>query len=78
MNELHKRPYSGHSRYQKMITMIKKDFFSPKMKKEVAEYLAQCIECQQVKAEHQHPAGLLQPLPIPEWKWETISMAFIT
>ena len=44
----------------------------------MAEYLAHCIECQQVKDEHQHPARLLQPLPIPEWKWETISMDFIT
>ena len=33
---------------------------------------------QQVKVEHQHPAGLLQPLPVPEWKWEVISMDFIT
>eukprot|EP00253_Pinus_taeda_P019597 PITA_19597 len=48
------------------------------MKKNVAEYLACCLECQQIKAEHQHPARLLQPLPIPEWKWETISMDFIT
>eukprot|EP00253_Pinus_taeda_P017346 PITA_17346 len=48
------------------------------MKKQVIEYLARCLECQQNKAEHQHPAGLLQPLPIPEWKWETISMDFIT
>eukprot|EP00253_Pinus_taeda_P008867 PITA_08867 len=48
------------------------------MKKNVAEYLAQCLECQQIKAEHQHLAGLLQPLPILEWKWETISMDFIT
>ena len=42
------------------------------------DYLSKCLECQQVKAEHQHPAGLLQPLPIPEWKWEVISLDFIT
>eukprot|EP00253_Pinus_taeda_P022056 PITA_22056 len=47
------------------------------MKKDVASYLARCLECQQIKAEHQHPACLLQPLPIPEWKWETISMDFV-
>ena len=78
MDEIHKRPYSGHLGYEKMITMIRKDSFWPNMKKEVAEYLARFLECQQVKVEHQHPAGLLQPLPIPEWKWETISMDFIT
>ena len=48
------------------------------MKTEVAEYIAKCFECQQVKTEHQHPAGLLQPLPIPSWKWEIISLDFIT
>eukprot|EP00253_Pinus_taeda_P030277 PITA_30277 len=48
------------------------------MKKNIAEYLARCLECQQIKAEHHHPVGLLQPLPIPEWKWEIISMDFIT
>jgi hypothetical protein len=48
------------------------------LKKDIAKYLAQCIECQQVKPEHRHPVGLLHPLPIPEWKWETISMDFIT
>jgi hypothetical protein len=48
------------------------------LKKYIVEYLAKCKECQQVKAEHHHPAGLLQRLPIPEWKWETISMDFIT
>ena len=77
MNEIHKRPYPRHPRYQKMISMIRKDFFWPNIKKEVAEYLARCLECQQVKVEHQHPIGLLHPLPIPEWKWETISMDFI-
>jgi hypothetical protein len=78
MDELHKRPYTGHPGYQKMITATQKQFYWPGMKKNMAKYLAQCIECQQVKAEHRHPAGLFHPLPIPEWKWETISMDFIT
>ena len=44
----------------------------------MAEYISTCIKCQQVKVEHQYPAGLLQPLPVPAWKWEFISMDFIT
>jgi hypothetical protein len=36
------------------------------------------MECQKVKVEHRHPAGLLQPLLIPEWKWEVVTMDFIT
>ncbi|WVZ85441.1 hypothetical protein U9M48_032370 [Paspalum notatum var. saurae] len=47
------------------------------MKCEVAEYVALCDVCQRVKAEHQKPAGLLQLLKIPEWKWEEIGMDFI-
>ena len=48
------------------------------MKTELAEYIARYFECQQVKTEHQHPARLLQPLPIPSWKWEKISLDFVT
>ena len=48
------------------------------MKKDMAEYISRCMKCQQVKVEHQHPVGLLQPLPVPKWKWEVISMDFIT
>ena len=48
------------------------------MKKEIADYISKCMKCQQVKVEHQHPTGLLQPLLVPEWKWEVISMDFIT
>jgi hypothetical protein len=36
------------------------------------------IGSQKVKAEHRHPTKLLQPLPIPEWKWEVVTMDFIT
>ena len=78
LNEIHKNPYSGHPGYQKTITMLRKDYFWPNIKNELAEYISRCFECQQVKTEHQHPAGLLQPLPIPSWKWEIISLAFIT
>jgi hypothetical protein len=78
MDELHKRPYTGHPGYQKMITTTRKLFYWTGMKNDIVDYLAKCIECQQVKAEHRHPAGLLQRLPILEWKWETISMDFIT
>jgi len=56
-----------------------KDFYWwPNMKKEVAKYVAKCGICQQVKVEHQKPAGLLQPLLIPDWKWENISMNFVS
>ena len=47
------------------------------MKREIADYVSRCLTCQQVKAEHQRPAGLLQPLQIPEWKWEHITMDFV-
>ena len=47
------------------------------MKRAVAEYVAVCDTCRRVKAEYQRPAGLLQPLKIPEWKWEEITMDFV-
>jgi hypothetical protein len=48
------------------------------MNTKLAKYNVMCIECQHVKAKHQHPTRLLQPIPIPECKWEVISMDFIT
>jgi hypothetical protein len=47
------------------------------MKRDITEYVSLCDTYQRVKAEHQRPAGLLQPLKIPEWKWEEIRMDFI-
>jgi hypothetical protein len=47
------------------------------MKRDIAEYVSLCDTCQRVKAEHRRPAGLLQPLKIPKWKWEEIGMDFI-
>jgi hypothetical protein len=74
---MHNVPYAGHPGYQKTIAVVKSQYYWPCMKKEVADFVAICLECQKVKAEHRHPASLLQPLPIPEWKWEVVTMDFI-
>jgi hypothetical protein len=57
---------------------LKEQFWWHGMKREIAFYIARCDVCQCVKAEHQRPAGLLQPLKVPMWKWEEVSMDFIT
>ena len=57
---------------------LKEKYWWVSMKREIAEFVARCDVCQRVKAEHQRLAGLLQPLPIPEWKWEEVGMDFIT
>ena len=77
MNEYHCSNYAGHPGYQKMLTAIRKVYFWPSMCKNIADYLNKCLECQQVKVEHQHPTRFLQPIPIREWKWEVISLDFI-
>ena len=56
---------------------LKQHFWWRSMKKDIAEYVSKCLVCQQVKAPRQKNAGLLQPLSIPEWKWENIAMDFI-
>ena len=48
------------------------------MKKDVVEYLSKCLTCQQVKAEHQELPCLLNPIPIPQWKWDNITMDFVS
>ncbi|KAA3487874.1 reverse transcriptase [Gossypium australe] len=48
------------------------------MKRDIFEFVSKCLICQQVKAEHQLPLGLLQPVTMPEWKWERITMDFIS
>ena len=78
MDEIHQAPYFGHPGYQKTIATTRKQYFWSRMKKDMAEYISRCMKCQQVKVEHQHPAGLLHPLLVLEWKWEVISMDFIT
>ena len=47
------------------------------MRREIADFVEQCLTCQQVKAKHQRPSSLLKPLLIPVWKWEHIMMDFV-
>ncbi|WVZ73566.1 LOW QUALITY PROTEIN: hypothetical protein U9M48_021855, partial [Paspalum notatum var. saurae] len=77
LSEAHDTAYSIHPGSTKMYHDLKERFWWYGMKRAVAEYVAVCDTCQRVKAEHQRPAGLLQPLKISEWKWEEISMDFI-
>jgi hypothetical protein len=76
--EMHNVLYVGHPGYQKIIAAVKSQYFWPGMKKEVVDYIVGFLECQKVKDEHIHLAGLLQPLPILEWKWEVMTIYFIT
>jgi hypothetical protein len=48
------------------------------MKKDISQFVTRCLTCQRVKDEHKYPGGLLQPLPVPQRKWEDIMMDFIT
>jgi hypothetical protein len=68
----------GHQGYFKTYRQIKERFSWKGLKDDVLKHIQECMTCQQNKSEQTHPAGLLQPLPIPEQKWESISMDFIT
>ncbi|KAK6163815.1 hypothetical protein DH2020_000679 [Rehmannia glutinosa] len=56
---------------------LKEIFWWRSMKRDIGSFVARCLTCQQVKAEHQRPSGLLKPLEIPEWKWGHITMDFV-
>jgi hypothetical protein len=68
LKEAHETMYSIHPSREKMYQDLKKRFWWYGMKREIAEYVAKCDSCQRIKVEHQRPAGLLQPLQIPQWK----------
>jgi ribonuclease HI len=77
MDEAYNSAYSIHPGATKMYVDIREKYWWKGMKGDIARFVAQCDVCQRVKTEHQKPSGLLQPLPVPEWKWEEISMDFI-
>ncbi|KAJ0557459.1 putative nucleotidyltransferase, Ribonuclease H [Helianthus annuus] len=78
LEEAHKSRYIVHPGNNKMYQDLKRNFWWIGMKKDIAEYVSKCLTCSQVKAEHQKPSGLLQQLEMPVWKWELITMDFVT
>ena len=56
----------------------RRQYYWSGIKRHVGDFVRQCLTCQQVKAEHQKPAKLLQPLEVAEWKWEHVTMDFVT
>nr|GFB86491.1 transposon Ty3-I Gag-Pol polyprotein [Tanacetum cinerariifolium] len=78
LSEAHSSPFSIHSSSTKMYEDLKQHFWWNGMKQDIATYVGMCLICQQVKIEHQRASGLLKPLDIPVWKWDEISMDFVT
>jgi len=78
MDEAHKSRYSIHPGSDKMYQDLKILYWWPNMKADIASYVSTCLTCAKVKVEYQKPSGLLQQPEIPEWKWERITMDFVT
>ncbi|GJZ84873.1 putative reverse transcriptase domain-containing protein [Tanacetum coccineum] len=78
MHESHKSKYSIHPGSEKMYQDMKKLYWWPNMKADIATYVSKCLICTKVKAKHQRPLGLLVQPAIPEWKWDNITMDFFT
>ncbi|GJX82531.1 putative reverse transcriptase domain-containing protein [Tanacetum coccineum] len=78
MLESHKSKYSIHPGSDKMYHDLRKLYWWPNIKADIATYVNKCLTCAKVKAEHQKQSGLLQQPKIPVWKWERITMDFIT
>ncbi|GJX38675.1 putative reverse transcriptase domain-containing protein [Tanacetum coccineum] len=78
MHESYKSKYSIHPGSDKMYQDMKKLYWWPNMKADIATYVSKCLTCTKVKAEHQRSSGLLVQPDIPQWKWDNITMDFVT
>ena len=77
MYESHVPPYAGHCGIQATTQAVETYFYWPNMRKDIHTYVEQFMVCQKVKYDRGKAPGLLQPLPIPNTPWESISMDFI-
>ena len=78
LKEFHCSCFAVHSGSTKMYHNLRRQYYWSGMKRYVGDFVRQCLTCQQIKVEHHRPVGLLQPLEVEEWKWEHITMDFVT
>ena len=78
LREFHCSRLFVHPGGTKMYQDLRRRYYWSWMKRHVGDFVRRCLTCQQVKAEHQKPAGLLQPLKVAEWKWEQVTRDFVT
>jgi len=78
LHEFHSSPLGGHSGVARTVSRIAAQFQWQGMHKDIANFVKQCLICQQAKSSNSLPSGLLHPLPIPEQTWEDVAMDFIT
>nr|GEV60914.1 hypothetical protein [Tanacetum cinerariifolium] len=78
MHESHKSKYYIHLGSDKIYQDMKQIYWWSNMKADIATYVSKCLTCLRVKAKHQKPFGLLVQLEIPQWKWDNITMDFVT
>ena len=78
LREFHYSRFSVHPGGTKMYRDLRRQYYWRGMKRHVGDFVRRCLTCQQVKAEHQRPTGLLQPFEVAEWKWEHVTMDFMT
>jgi hypothetical protein len=76
--EAHDAPYSGHLGVDKTYHTLQRHYWWPNMRNDVRSYVSGCQSCQRNKAKNVAPGGLLQPLPVPDQPWRTITMDLIT
>ena len=77
LHEFHNTPSAGHLGVNRTAKLIEKDYWWPTLRADVLSHLRSCGSCQRNKGATQRPYGVLQPLPVPDYQWQHISMNFI-
>ena len=77
LTESHAPPYASHRGIDSTVTAVDHYFYWPSLWKDVEVFVRPCLICQKIKYDRQKPAGLLQPLPIPDRPWQSIAMDFV-